>query len=614
MEEPTVKPAKKNSLRPLLASVRRLLHLRYDRITIVAIAALVIFINLNKSPWNRGRVIHNDIISYYCYLPAAIIHKDLQFKFVKDDPDFWAGKYWPLKTQDGRNVIKMSMGLALLYLPFFLIAHAIALIGGFSADGYSTPYQIMLQLSALFYLVVALMVLRRVLAKWFTPSTIAIVLLSTVVGTNMLYYSSLEATMSHVYNFFLYALFFSLTVKFWEQHRFKRWVQLGLLVGIISLVRPTNAVIILFFLLWGINSWATVKARVQYIISHWHLVMLALALAFSVWIPQLLYWKAATGQWIYYSYNNEGFFFQNPHILDGLFSYRKGWLTYSPIMVFPLIGIAVLAVQRRWEWFWSLAVFTLVNMYVIFSWWAWWYGGGLGARPLIESYALLTLPFAHIVAWLNSTKKRQVAGYIAIVMLGLYGTFTNWKYYYQSIHWDSMTKEAYWDSFLRLTPSGRLNFLLQSPDYDGAIVGQERFIPRAKYQSIAHRIIFENTCSDTTEGACMRHARSGKFAVKVNKWKQYVLTSQLTLKPNQNYVAYVWRYGNPNAMLVVDDGASSLYKSTKTTVDIDSNGWELLTIEFTTPQDAPSIKLYAWNKNYLAAYFDDLVIGEVLEQ
>ena len=64
--------------------------------------------------------------------------------------------------------------------------------------------------------------------------------------------------------------------------------------------------------------------------------------AFLVWIPQLLYWKTVTGNYLFYSYADEGFFFLNPQILKGLFSYRNGWLIYSPVMFFALLGIPFL--------------------------------------------------------------------------------------------------------------------------------------------------------------------------------------------------------------------------------------------------------------------------------
>ena len=585
----------------------------FSKIAILIIALLVVFINLNSKPWKKGRVIHNDIVSYYCYLPAAIIHHDLTFQFAKANPEFYGNKYWPLKTPNGGEVVKMTMGLAILYLPFFLVGHMAALISGAAPDGYSLPYLISLQISAVFYLLLGLIILRKVLLQWFKTRTVGIVLLATFIGTNMMHYCTLEATMSHVYSFFLYSLLFWLTVKFWELPRLKYWILLGLLMGFISLVRPTNGIAILFFLLWGINSTTAIKDRFFFFIKNCQFTLIAVFLALAVWIPQLLYWKLATGNWLYYSYNSEGFFFLNPHIIDGIFSYRKGWLIYSPLMVLPLLGIIGLGIKKRLEWLLPILAFSTVNIYIVFSWWSWWYGGGLGARPLIESYALLTLPFAYIVNWIDEKMWRKIVGYSLLSVFALYGLIVNFQYRYMAIHWDSMSKAAYWDSFLRLKPSGRMNYLLQAPDYKSALEGSDEILTNEKYHPIPQTIIYANNC-DSTSNACTEIYRSKGKAIAVNKPNQFGMTTEITLQPNKKYIAEVWRYGNPNAMLVISNSDINFYASTKTTVEIEPAGWNRLVVEFTTPSSDSTIPLtvYVWNPSRKKAYFDDLTIGEAL--
>ncbi|HPD94996.1 MAG TPA: hypothetical protein PLA24_03795 [Tenuifilaceae bacterium] len=448
-------------------------YVDFSKLAIVLIAGFVFFINFNTKPWNCGRVIHDDMVSYYCYLPAIVIHHDWHFAFAKDNPEFYADKYWPVKTPDGKETVKMTMGLSILYLPFFLIGHLFALAGNFPANGYSLPYLIAIQFSALFYLIIALIVLRRLLAKWFSINVVGMVLLATYFGTNMPHYSTLEATMSHTYSFFLFALFFELTVKFWNSPKTKYWIFLGLLLGLVSLVRPSNAIILLFFMLWGIDSNAAFGKRITFFLKKWKLILLTAVFFLIVWLPQLIYWHTSTGHWFYYSYSKEGFFFSNPHIIDGLFSYRKGWLTYSPVMFFPLAGIILMIIKRKLSWFWAITPFFVINLYIIFSWWCWWYGGGLGARPLIESYAILTLPFCVVITEMNKKGWSKILGNALITILLAYGLFTNFQYRYGSIHWDAMNKEAYWDSFMRLKPSTRFYSLLQTPDYESALQGKK---------------------------------------------------------------------------------------------------------------------------------------------
>ncbi|NLB26551.1 MAG: glycosyltransferase family 4 protein, partial [Bacteroidales bacterium] len=60
---------------------------------------------------------------------------------------------------------------------------------------------------ALFYLVIAMVFLRKLLKKFFPDIVVAITIAAVVLGTNLAYYSSREGTMSHLYSFFLFTVF-----------------------------------------------------------------------------------------------------------------------------------------------------------------------------------------------------------------------------------------------------------------------------------------------------------------------------------------------------------------------------------------------------------------------
>lgn len=61
--------------------------------------------------------------------------------------------------------------------------------------------------------------------------------------------------------------------------------------------------------------------------------------ALVVFIPQFLYWKHVTGQFIFFSYKNtEGFDFMKPHILNVLFSFKKSLFVYTPVLIFVVAG------------------------------------------------------------------------------------------------------------------------------------------------------------------------------------------------------------------------------------------------------------------------------------
>jgi hypothetical protein len=129
----------------------RLLSVSIGSKTVIYLIIIVAsWVNFNNSIWNKPNgVVHNDIISYYSYLPALFIHNDLSFSYVDDDPKFFAGKFYNYYTEDGRRYQKMTLGLSVLYSPFFMLGHLTAWLSNAEMNGYSTPYMFFLAFSSL---------------------------------------------------------------------------------------------------------------------------------------------------------------------------------------------------------------------------------------------------------------------------------------------------------------------------------------------------------------------------------------------------------------------------------------------------------------------------------
>lgn len=438
---------------------------------LILLSAVYILFNIQLYTKEK-KVIYWDVLEYYSYLPALFIHHDLSFKFIEADPVFYNDNFWPLDTPHGGKVIKMSMGMSFLYAPFFFAAHGAAHLTGYKADGFSSPYKLALQLSSLFYLAIGLFFLRKVLLRYFSDGVTALTILAVTVGTNLYYYASFDAPMSHVYNFTLFAVFIWLTIRWYEKPALKISLLLGFLGGLILLIRPSNGVIVLFFILYGVTGFSSFTKRLGMLMKQWQKIGIILGCAFLVWVPQLIYWKYNAGQWLYYSYSKEGFFFSDPQFLNGLFSYRKGWFVYTPIMFLVAAGFYVMYKQGR-KVFAAVLVFIVLHFYIVVSWWSWWYGGGFGLRPMVETYALMAFPMAYFIKWLvNAKMKICIPGLTLLFLLTAYSAFQTAQYYYGSIHWDAMSKAAYWNSFLRLRPTAEFYHLIESPDYEKTIKGE----------------------------------------------------------------------------------------------------------------------------------------------
>ncbi len=460
-------------------------------LSIVLVMLSAIWSDFNVKIWTRpDRVIQWDVIDYYGYLPAAFIYHDITLRFR----DHYSGDkkfiFWAKKTANGKSVFKMTMGVSVMLSPFFFAANAVAGHLGYNTGGYSLPYRFAIVMAGLFYLALGLFFLSRVLRRHFSETVTAIVVLSLGLGTNLFWYSTFEPGMSHVYTFFLASVFIYLTIL-WHRHQtVSRAILLGLIVGLLTLIRPVNALFVLFFIFYGIRNLQEFKNKA---LLFWHKrqhMVLMIIFGFLVLLPQFVYWKTVTGHWMYYSYGKEGFFFLHPQIIPVLFSFRKGWFVYTPVMIFAVAGIYFLY-KRHTRFFLPVLLLLVVYLYVVSSWWCWWYGGSLGQRELIDIYPFMALPLAALLTQVGKLKKpvKYLAGTLVAFSV-LMGAFYNIQYHYGAIHWDAMTQAAWFDSFGRVHPSPRFKHLIVPPDYGRALEGRpEKAASKIRKTEMLQKII-----------------------------------------------------------------------------------------------------------------------------
>jgi hypothetical protein len=410
-----------------------------------------------------------DVISYYEYLPSIFIHHDWSLSFLDEHPEL-EGKYWHSKGPDNSRVIRTSMGMSLLYLPFFVAGHISANALGYPTDGFSDPYEVSLIYGSIIYCLIALWILRNVLRRYVSDFASALTILSLSIGTNLFYYTSVEGPMSHAWLFMLYAALLYCTIRLNESGgKSKYFYFISLLSGVMVLCRPTEIVVIIIVLLYGIRSIKDFIAHFRKLVIPYHRSALGILLFVAPFFLQMCYWKDVTGTWLYYSYQEYGFFFDSPMIVDGLFSYRKGWLVYTPLASFFLFGF-ILLYKRQRQLFWPIIVWCVANIYITFSWCIWWYGGSFGMRALIQGTALLSIN----MALLYDFALRNYRYFFWVIILGFYfirlNLFQTRQFLNSLIHWDSMTKDAYWYVFERREMTREnwteLEGYLQAPDYE----------------------------------------------------------------------------------------------------------------------------------------------------
>ena len=352
-----------------------------------------------------------DVSGYYLYLPALFIYHDLKqvqfFDSTSQKYDMGPGMGQVFKHEvSGNYVMKYASGQALQYLPWFTVANILAKPLGYPADGFSLPYQAAITWGSLLVALLGLWVTRLNLLRYFSDRAAAIALLCLGFGTNYLNYTAFDGAMTHNWLFTVYSLLVFSTIRFYERPSLRWAAAVGLWVGWAILTRPTEIVAVLLPVLWGLGSLADVRARLVFFRRQVPKIILAVVVAGLVAGIQPLYWHYVSGEWLVYSYGDQSFSWKHPHLTDVLFSARAGWLIYSPMMIFAVLGFFQLR-RRQPAIFPGILSFCLVFLYITAAWDIWWYGGSLGMRALVQSYALWIFPLAAFSEWVTERNWRQ---------------------------------------------------------------------------------------------------------------------------------------------------------------------------------------------------------------
>lgn len=422
-----------------------------------------------------------------------------------------------------------------MYAPFFLTAHVSARPFGFEADGFSKPYQVSIAFGGLFMAVLGLFMARKILRRYFSESTTTITILALAFGTNWHHYARFDYAHSHIWLFTVYATLIWQTIQFYEKATNGRAALIGLLIGLAALTRPTDAVSAFIPLLWGVvppffGKNGGLAARFAFLKTNWKLCLIAAISAMLVGSIQLVYWKLEAGEWLFYSYGDQKFSFLQPHLIDGFFSAKKGWLVYTPIMLFALLGFYQLR-KTRPELFLATLVFAVVNIWIVLSWDVWWYGGSFGQRAMIQGYAVLIIPFAAFIE--NGLKSNWKSLWIPAMNLCVFlNIFQSWQPELTGMGLDAEgnTPAFYRRMFLRFKPD--MNDLkLQD--------GRDDFgnLPRNEL-----KILFETSFEDLTDSTFVgtKHPNRGQKAIFSDGNREFVPIA--TVKPENDWVRLTARF------------------------------------------------------------------------
>ena len=424
-------------------------HTAYVWLCVALLSAGALY---RSARWERYDILTWDTAGYYAYLVSGFVTEDLgDGSYQVATRHSYRGDlnadFGMVHLPSGRTVFKYPMGIAIALAPWFGLAHAYARVADYPADGYALPYQLGIALGCWLYALLGLWLLGRELRHYFPDWLAALTLLCVGGATNWFCYATYEAAMPHGILFLLNVLLLCYMRQWYATGTWRAGLALAATMGLLVLARPTEAWMVAVPALWGLTSWAAVRERLAYWHAQWLQLAAMTGLALGLVGLQFVFWRVVGGQWLISFYPGETFDFQHPHLLEGLFSVRKGWLLYTPVMALALLGLRW---TRRFAPQALLVLLLLVPLvlYVTYSWWDWGYGGSFSSRPLISLYPLLSFSLASFWArWWPGLAWPLAVLVLALVLLNL---LQCWQYFTGLISCCETTWEMYKRVFLKV--------------------------------------------------------------------------------------------------------------------------------------------------------------------
>ena len=371
-----------------------------------------------------GYVIDSDGLGYYAHLRSAIIDGDLCYanEFLEYN-QFDHGVLNPYKcTVTNHLPNKYYLGPALLWLPFFILAHTLTILSNcvgiaLIPDGYSILYQIFIGLGSIIYGLMGLIFIYQILLRFFCRNEAILATFFIFIATNVIYYITNEPTISHSMSLFAVSMFAYIWIRDIGNRTKKSIILLGGAAGLMTLIRPQNVL----FVVLPIIEWLDLfkKGKLGFFSSLRERIVevgLFCVVYLIILVPQFIVWKILYGKFIVYSYKGENFNFAHPRLFDSLFSARHGLIYWTPIILVALIGVIFFI--RKQPKIGSIFFLTFVmQWYLNASWYCWWFGCSFGGRAYINCSFIFAIGLAMIFTIIKQ-KLRVVFLLLVLILTG----------------------------------------------------------------------------------------------------------------------------------------------------------------------------------------------------
>jgi hypothetical protein len=315
---------------------------------------LLFFLSLPLlNPWIRG-----DGVGYYAFLRAPLIQHDLNFQpdYLQANTGFRERRVDEngqlkqiFRTSTGHLDDHFSVGPAILWAPFFLLAHSAVLLARAAgsavlADGFSAPYRIAVAFATAVYGFLGLLISFHMARKYAQERWALLATIAIWWASSLPVYMYFNPSWSHAHSAFVVALF----LWYWHKTRSLRtprqWLLLGVIAGLMLNVYFANAMLLVVLLVEAVQDYAAAfRAASRHERNFGALLRGQLIFAAAVLISLL---PTFLSRYIIYGNALESGYvplrewsWSSPYFLAVLFSSNHGLFSWTPILAISVAGL-----------------------------------------------------------------------------------------------------------------------------------------------------------------------------------------------------------------------------------------------------------------------------------
>jgi hypothetical protein len=296
-----------------------------------------------------SRLYASDEVQYFSYLRSLYFDRDVSFdneyRYFYAHGFATAGFHETFlvnETDIGRRVNYGTIGSALLWSPFYLLADLFTRLSGSTpADGYSLPYMRAVAFGSALYGFLAVLLSIRAARRLLGGPGSLVSAMAVWLGTPLIFYMYVAPSFAHATSAFAVALFVNLWLHVRRTWSLRGTFALGLCAGLLGIIREQDIFVAVgpaLDFLWSAFKDAALTWRDRMTAAASGVLGTILAL-----IPQLLAYKALNGYFGPASHVSRKMHWHAPFAPGVFASPEHGLIIWTPLVVLSIAGLTALA-------------------------------------------------------------------------------------------------------------------------------------------------------------------------------------------------------------------------------------------------------------------------------